>query len=430
MIKNGLLVVVIAVQLALGLVVFSGCKSTGSAAGPSSSEPASSDSNEARADEPMKRGDAAVDHQLVPAYNQFGFNLFGRIAANDQGKNLFISPYSVATALAMTYNGAAGETQQAMATALGIAGIGLPDLNTRNAELRKGLTTPESKVEISVANSLWARQGVEFKKDFLDRNAQFYGAQISSLNFADPSAAATINRWVDSATKNKISKIVDQLDAQTVMLLINAVYFKGKWKVEFEKSQTEPGDFHLAGGKQKKVPLMFQSGKYPYLKGDGFEAMALSYGEGRLKLYVFLPDEKIGLPGFLKKLNRTEWDSWMSRFRDTEGDLRLPRFKVEYQRDLNDVLKALGMEAAFDAGRANFSGMRAQRDLFIQNVKHKSFVEVNEEGTEAAASTSVAIGITSVVSRRFSMIINRPFYMAIRDDKTGLLLFSGAIFEP
>jgi serine protease inhibitor len=265
----------------------------------------------------------------------------------------------------------------------------------------------------------------------LERNRQFFDAAITTLDFSDPQCAATINRWVDTSTKGKIKQLVGQIAPDTVMLLINAVYFKGKWQVEFDKKLTRDDTFHLLGGKQKKVPMMSQSGRYPYYRGEKFQAVSLPYGEGHTSLYLFLPDQGTLLKDFFKQLNYQNWNGWLTRFRRMQGNIELPRFNLEDDRHLNESLEALGMAVAFDRNRADFSRMRVERDLFIQQVKHKAVAEVNEEGTEASAVTSVGIGITSApVSRPFTFVADRPFFMALRDERTGTILFMGAVMEP
>ncbi len=371
----------------------------------------------------------SINTGLVLANTRFGFKLLAEIHRQDDSENIFISPLSVSTALAMTYNGAAGETQQAMAKALELEEMTPQEVNSANAELRKSLENPDPKVELIIANSLWARQGVEFKTNFLQRNRQFFGAEIATLDFNDPQAPGIINQWVDTNTRGKVQKIVEDIDPRMVMFLINATYFKGIWQVEFDKSKTKEGIFHLPGGRGKQVPMMSQSGKYPYYWSESFQAVSLPYGGGRISLYLFLPDEGHSLIDFLRNLNQENWEQWMSLFRQMEGDITLPRFKLEYDEDLDGALKALGMEAAFDPDKANFGGMRSERDLFIQRVKHKAVVEVNEEGTEAAAVTSVEVGVTSV-PEIFTIVVDRPFFFAIRDNQTGTVLFMGVVIEP
>ncbi len=373
-----------------------------------------------------------MNSRLAAANNEFGFNLFHQLTRQDANKNVFCSPLSVATALAMAYNGAAGETQQTMARTLRFNGMSQAEINLASADLLKALKSSDPKVELAIANSIWARQGVKFKEDFLARNRQYFGAEVATLNFGDPQAVGRINGWVSANTKGKIPRIIDRISPQQVLFLINAVYFKGLWQQKFDPALTRNQPFHLRGGGQKPVPMMAQAGSYRYLRGDRFQAVSLPYGKGGASLYLFLPDQNSSLNDFLKTVNYQQWEQWLKSFRTTPGDLKLPRFKLDYERTLNDALKALGMESAFSAERANFSGMSDRRDLFISEVKHKAVVEVNEEGTEAAAATSVGISVTSVqiTPQRFTFIADRPFLLAIRDQQTGAILFMGVVMEP
>lgn len=375
---------------------------------------------------------ATMNSKLAAASNAFGFDLFQQLQRQAANKNVFFSPLSVTTALAMTYNGAAGETKNAMARALKIEGMSHAELNRASAELLKALKSSDPKIELAIANSLWARGGVRFNEDFLARNRQFYGAEISALDFNNPESVATINRWVSANTKGKIGRIIDRIDSQQVMFLINAVYFKGQWQKRFEKTLTKEQPFHMPGGQQKPVPMMAQSGNYLYHRGDKFQAISLPYGKGGVSLYVFLPNQGSSLDDFLKGLSYQKWEEWMNSFDDTPGDVKLPRFKLDYEKTLNESLKAVGMGVAFNPRDADFSGIRPERDLYISEVKHKAVVEVNEEGTEAAAATSVGISITSArpTPERFTFIADRPFLMAIRDSQTGAILFMGAVMEP
>jgi len=373
-----------------------------------------------------------VDPRLIDANNQLGFALLHQLREADKERNVFLSPASITLALAMTYNGAAGETEQAMAKAMSLEGMNKEALNQAALDLRQSLQSADPKVELTIAHSLWARQGIAFKRQFLETNRQYFGAQVSALDFADPAAPQTINRWVDSHTKGKIQKIVDNIPASTVLFLINAIYFHGKWQKPFDKSLTQEKPFHLASGGQKRVPMMAQTGKFPYLKGEGFQMVSLPYGTGRLSMVIVLPDEGVSLSEWLQSLDAKSWKEWTSRLVTTDGELQLPRFQMEYEQTLNGALKALGMSVAFDPDRADFTGMRDEGGLFLEKVHHKAVIEVNEEGTEAAAVTSVQVGITSVQQPRppFKMVVDRPFLFAIRDGRTGMVLFIGAVYEP
>jgi len=372
-----------------------------------------------------------MDAKLVAANNAFGFDLFSLLLKQDNDKNVFFSPLSIALALEMTYNGAVGATHDAMVKVLKLKGMDHSQLNEAAAELMKTLKSNDPKIELAIANSLWARQGAKFNPAFLERNRKFFDAEVAAIDFASPAAKDTINAWVSKNTKGKIPTIIDRINAQQAMFLINAVYFKGQWQKKFDPALTTDEPFHLVSGGQKNMPLMSQSGNYQYYRGEKFQAVSLPYGQGGTNLYLFLPDEGALLNDFLKEVNYEKWEQWMNSFRNMPGDIKIPRFKLDYDRTLNDPLIALGMGVAFTSG-ADFSGIRAERDLMISEVKHKAIVEVNEEGTEAAAATSVGMVLTSVrrTEQRFTFIADRPFLMAIRNQQTGAILFLGTVMEP
>ena len=360
---------------------------------------------------------------VASANSRFGFKLLHDLRERDPGGNIFISPLSISIALTMTYNGAVGETERAMAEVLEIDALDLPTINYSNKALRNSLENPDPKVEISIANSIWSRQGVVFNPEFLERNRAFFGAEIASLDFSSPQAAGIINKWVDTNTNGKIEKIVDGISSQMLLFLINAIYFKGNWQDEFDKSRTQTGVFHLANGSEKRVQMMRREGEYPYFRGENFEATSLPYGDGRMSMYIFLPDRNSNLNKFMRNLNEANWEDWLSQFQDRRHELMLPRFKLEYEVSLNDTLEVLGMGVAFGGG-ADFSGMGPS--LFISEVRHKTFVEVNEEGTEAAAVTAV-VGVKSLPP---AFRVDRPFFFVIYDADTETILFMGTVTEP
>ena len=360
---------------------------------------------------------------VASANIKFGFKLLQDLREREPGGNIFISPLSISIALTMTYNSAVGETERAMAEVLEIDELDLSTINQSNKALRDSLENPDPKVEISIANSIWSRQGVEFNPEFLERNRAFFGAEIASLDFSDPQATEIINEWVDTNTNGKIEKIVERTNPQTLLFLINAIYFKGNWQDEFDKSMTRPGTFHLPNGSEKRVEMMRREGEYPYFRGENFEATSLPYGDGRMSMYIFLPNHNSNLNKFLRDLNAESWEDWISEFQERRHDMILPRFKLEYEVSLNDTLEALGMGIAFGGG-ADFSGMGPS--LFISEVTHKTFVEVNEEGTEAAAVTAV-VGVKSLPS---VFRVDRPFFFDIHDAETETILFMGTVTEP
>jgi serine protease inhibitor len=371
--------------------------------------------------------------KALVANAQFAFKLFAELTKSNIEQNVFISPTSVALALAMVYNGARGETARAIARTLELGEIDLDALNRANAALVESLRAFDPQVALAIANSLWAQQGTTFAPDFLSRNQEFYRAEIATLDFGDARAAATINEWVARNTSGKIEKIIDQIDRSAILFLLNAIYFKGSWAKPFDLHRSREMPFTLSGGRQKLLPMMAQTGKFDYYAIQGFQAISLPYGAGRASMYIFLPEQRSSLRAFRRELSHKSWDVWLRHFRQAEGTIMLPRFKLAYEATLNDALKALGMGIAFDQRRADFSGMIAdgKPSANIDEVKHKTFVEVNEEGTEAAAVTSIGmVRLAMAPQRNFSMIVDRPFFCAIRDNQTSALLFMGTIIEP
>lgn len=376
-----------------------------------------------------------VDNRIVSANTKFGLKLFNELIAQEPDKNVFICPTSIAMALAMTYNGADGATKDAMAKTLELEGIDIEVVNKANADLKTILENPDPHVQLSIANSLWAREGMSFEQEFLDTNRKFYGAQVQELDFNSSEAGRTINDWVKKHTKDKIEKIVeDNIEPDTIMFLINALYFKGSWANKFDPKLTRKETFFLRDGTEKSYPMMFQSGEeYPYYKGENFQAVSLPYGKGRVSMMLFLPDEGVNLQEFCEGITLEKWEEWMNSFSDMEGEVGLPKFKVEYEVELKETLKALGMEIAFDEKKADFEKMysfTSRGNIFIGSVKHKTFVETNEEGTEAAGATSVEMKLRGAPIDTFRMIIDRPFFFVIRDNETGTVLFMGTITDP
>ncbi len=371
----------------------------------------------------------SVDPRLVAANTIFSFNLFHELAQGSPGQNIFISPASVALALAMTYNGADGETKEAMAKTLGLEEMSLEEVNRANADLKTVLENPDPEVMLTVANSLWARESIDFKPDFVQRNRDYYASEVKTLDFSDPGAARVINNWVKNNTGGKIDNIVERTETDSILFLINAVYFKGSWAEKFDPSETKEGLFNLPDGTTIKHPMMSRTGQYGYYQGDNFQSVRIPYGNQRVGMYVFLPNQESGLAKFCQNLNAANWEKWIPQFKETTVHLVLPRFKLEYAVNLNDALKALGMEVAFDSKQANFQNMcpiPPVPEVYIGNVKHKTFIDVNEEGTEAAAATSVEMRCTGI-PQVTNMIVDRPFFFAIRDEQTGTILFMGTI---
>lgn len=371
------------------------------------------------------------DERLVDANNKFGFKLFSQLwQKNSSQENIFLSPLSVAIALSMAYNGARGSTQEAMAKTIELHGMSLQEINSAYATLKELLENPDPQVQLTIANSLWVNPEANLQPNFIQSVQELYEAQVIKLHLEDTASVNNINNWVEESTKGKITKIVEQIPADQVLFLINAMHFQGQWSHKFDKSQTTKHPFRLISGAQKQHPMMSQTGEYRYYENDQFQAVSLPYGEdGRIGFYIFLPKQESDLSSFYQNFNFDNWEKWISQFRNRDGFIRLPRFKTDDDVTLNHALQALGMSEAF-SHQANFSGMGT--NVKISEVKHRTFLEVNEEGTEASAATSVGMVPTAFREKPepFRMIVDGPFFCAIRDHQTGSILFMSAITYP
>lgn len=366
---------------------------------------------------------------LVEADNAFGIKLFQQV--NDEAnpnENLFISPTSVGLALAMTYNGAKNETKEAMEECMQVSGLSTQEINEVYQNLMQGLIGADPDVVFTVANSIWYEQTFSVHADFLNTNIQYYDAEVSPLDFADPASVDVINHWVDINTNNKIEKIIDKIDANQVMFLINAIYFKGTWQYEFDPANTANLPFYPENGTPVNVPTMHMEADLLTYSNGLFQAVKLPYGNGSFYMTVILPTESNTVDDLIASLTMENWTEWQSSFSLTEGfELFLPKFKFEYETDLIPALSQMGMGIAF-TDMADFSGISDFGPLFINMVKHKTFVDVNEEGTEAAAVTIVGIGYTSVNPNL--MMVNRPFLFTICEESTGAIVFMGKVVLP
>jgi serpin B len=368
--------------------------------------------------------------QLVEAENDFGFELFQHVFASEtKYENIMVSPLSVSLALAMTYNGANNETQTAMEKTLKVYGLTPEDINTSYNNLVNALKSLDKKVLLEIANAIYYRHNFEVENEFISTNKNYYDAEVSALDFSSPQALETINGWVADKTNDKIETILDRIDPDHVMFLLNAIYFKGIWQKKFDKKETEKLPFYLENGESIQTETMQRPDTLPYMSNDLFSAIELSYGIGNYNMYVFLPRNGRTLQDIVDNLNAENWAAWLETFEPTERvDIRFPRFKYEYEIKLNDVLTEMGMGIAF-TGAADFTGINRNGGLFIDYVKHKSFIEVNEEGTEAATVTVVAIRETAYVEE-VPFHVNRPFLYAITEKSTGAVLFMGTVKNP
>ena len=305
----------------------------------------------------------------------------------------------------------------------------IQDVNEAYRDLIALLLDLDPRVEFALANSIWYRNTMTFEQAFLDINRDYFNAEVTGLDFADPAAAGTINNWVNENTNGKIPEIVeDPINPDLVMFLINAIYFKGDWTSQFDKSLTRDAPFTLADGSQKQVETMFHesSAAVRVYSDDLLRAIDLPYGGDAFSMTILLPREGVPLDDAITALDGPRWQAVTEGLAEAARIVGLPKFTLEYEIELKDVLSALGMEVAFGAG-ANFSKIRPRNDLYISEVKHKTFVDVNEEGTEAAAATSVGFGIISVPG---PFLVDRPFVFVIRERFSGAIIFAGKILDP
>ena len=371
--------------------------------------------------------------KLATANAGFSFKLLKEITKEQPEKNVFISPYSVSTVLQMVENGAGGATKKEMRETLGITAMSQTAQNDANRELSQSIHAATSNLVLSTANAVWYRKGIAVKPEFIAVNRQSYQATVAALNFDDPASVGIINSWVSDQTHGRIPGMLSgPIEPATYLYLANAVYFKGQWTKPFEAKDTKDREFHLRRGSLKKLPMMNQGGSFSYRRGTGYQAVRLTYEGWNLGMYVFLPDANSSPEKLLAIMNGDNWQRITKPgFSDRDGTLMLPRFKFEYGVDLARPLQALGIKSAF-AQTANFTAL-CNEPVFISEAKQKTFVEVNEKGTEAAAVTGLTMQTSSFEMnppKPFKMIVDRPFLVVIEDSASNTILFMGVIFDP
>ena len=365
--------------------------------------------------------------------NKLGVDLLHELRKTEQDKNVVISPVSISIALSMLMNGADQQTQQQMATLLGIDVTALGAVNKAVSDFLDSAIQADPAVELEIANAIFSQKGKRINAAFMKITQKEFQGRIKELDFnADKEAVTKINKWVEQKTNGKIHTIFATLDPNTVMVLANAVYFKSAWQYPFNVKLTTDREF-TGGDKKKKVPTMNQEGHFQYQQTKDFQAVSLSYGEDdRFCMDIYLPKSGVTLDTMLKGLMATALKKNARNFAKASGELFLPRFKVEWVQNLRQSLIALGMKDAFNNGKADFSKLFDDTGNYaLDMVKHKTVIEVNEEGTKAAAVTaSVAVFASTDPTPRFVMDVNRPFFFVIRDKDTGAIFFMGTILDP
>jgi serpin B len=397
------------------------------------------------ADRPVSEPDRQ-ESIIVKSNNTFALKLYGKL--HDKPANLFFSPYSVSTAVAMVYAGARGQTEQQIAKAmhfpiiratdpangsellpdrrrfhLGFGAV-IEDLNSR---------TEKGAYQLSVANALWGQRGCRFYKEYLELVETNYQGRLTEVDFirAAERARATINTWVEKKTNGKIKDLIPPgaLNQLTRLVLTNAIYFKGNWASRFEKEKTSLAPFTLTNGDKVNVPMMNQTETFNYMQAEDFQVLEMPYVENELSMFIFLPKKFDGLNKFEKTLTSENLSLWLTKLRKTKVVVSVPRFKVTSEFGLSDVLKSMGIKDAFTP-QADFSAMSGMKDLHISAVLHKAYVDVTEEGTEAAAATGIVVGVTSVQPPPPEFRADHPFVFLIRDNRTGNILFIGRVLNP
>lgn len=370
-----------------------------------------------------------AESRTLGAANEFAFSLFRRLAVSQKGVNVFVSPFSVSASLGMTINGASGATLDAMRTTLGVGTADLAEINAAYKGLVDKLRSADATTTFQSANSIWYRNTFTVKQSFLDTTKKWFDARVQSLNFDDQAASlATINGWVGSATNGKIPSILDEIRPDELMFLINAIYFKGTWQLRFDPAGTAPGSFHAADGTTQTVPMMHRPEHLKPLFGvGGVGRLAIAevpYGNGAFAMDILtgLFGDDVDVDSIAASLTSSTWSALLASLRERDDALVMPRFSLTYDRTLNDELTALGMGIAF-SDAADFSGIAP--GLMLEFVKQKAFVDVNEEGTEAGAST--VTGVVPVSLSEFR--VDHPFIFVIRERSTGAILFMGKVLR-
>jgi serine protease inhibitor len=376
----------------------------------------------------LPRDLSPAEVRIVEAANAFAFDVL-RVATRElpSDSNAFLSPLSASMALSMALNGANGETLDSMQTTLRLTGLTEAEVNEGYQSLIALLRGLDPRTEMRIANSLWGHDGFQLEPEFIEKGRIFFDAELRTIDFASPEALAAINDWVSEETNGRIPRLLDEI-GEEILFLVNAIYFKGKWRETFDPKDTENGTFHAGDGRGRAASLMHQEETLLYHETNEYQAVDLLYGNGAFAMTVLLP--KGGRPPaqLLAALDPAAWEALTQAFDEQKVNLTFPRFRLEYARKLKPDLEALGMAIAFDRNRADFyriADVRPDR-LYLTRVDQKTFVEVNEEGTEAAAATAVGVGVISAPPV-YEMRVDRPFVFAIRERLSGTVLFLGVM---
>ncbi len=372
--------------------------------------------------------------QLVEADNAFGLEIFREIREESNKENIMISPLSISVALAMAYNGADGDTKTEMENTLKLNGLTPGQINNSYKMLIAALQSLDEDVVFELANAIFYANGFEVKSPFITTNQDFYDAKVESLDFSSPTSVKHINDWVAEKTHDKIDKIVESLSPDDRMVLLNAIYFNGIWSMKFDEDGTKMQNFNKNDGTNHEVPMMNKEDKLEYTTNSLFSAIKLPYGNGQYNMVVMLPGDGKKSNNIIDELSADNWNEWMESFETEEHVVvTMPRFKFAFELQLNNVLKKMGMQKAFISNQSDFTKITDDKRLYISSVVHKSFIDVNENGTEAAAVTSVTFSTTSIDPNQIQKIyftVDKPFVFAITEKDTDAILFIGEVQNP
>ena len=387
-----------------------------------------------KSDEPVKKEPKKIQlneksTEIVEADKAFSFELFREVYNLSQEDNLMISPLSASYALGMTYNGAAGTTLEAFRDVLHFGSLTDQEVNESYKDLMGQLVTLDDKVQFSGANSIWYRMGFSVLSEFIETNQEYFDAAVEEINFSDPQTLNIINQWIEDKTNGKIQDMLDYIPADAVMYLINAIYFNAQWKYEFDKEATYTGNFNLADGSTSPADFMVVNGGFNYTANDDITAVELPYGDSAFSMIVMLPAGDKTVAGLAADLDEEHWDTWFGNSGMINVQVELPKFKCDFKSLFNDPLINLGLGVAF--GAADFSRISPAGGLSISRVIHQTFIDVKEEGTEAAAATIVEMEYTSAEgSTPVIFRVNKPFLYVIKENSTGAIIFMGKVGKP
>lgn len=373
-----------------------------------------------------------AEQDMTNVGTDFAFRFFNQVCKTETEKpNLFVSPLSASLCLSMMTNGAGENTLAEMKTALGFPDLSLDAINAYNQKIVSALLDLDNTTRLGIANSIWIKQGFSVKNAFIDVNRTMYDAQVKELDFTSPQASDVINQWCAEKTNNCIKKVLTEIPENARLYLLNALYFKGIWTNQFDKSNTKQEAFTNAYGGKPAVPMMnLYEESIAYAQNDYFAMAELPYGNEAFSMVVLLPAEGKTLEECLPELTDKHWAEWKNQLTRRLLNVKLPRFRMNYEKDLIKDMKALGMIDAFDTDKADLSGISADEDLYVSLLKQVTYIDVNEEGTEAAA---VTIGGDMVSSPGPAAVIpfyvNRPFAFLIQEKSTGVILFMGKVTE-